>query len=72
MGGMNGRTKDFKKGLKRKIPYCETSGKTKNQMGGCGSERCSTSAEDERMEYEAANRDEWRRIMREVKARKGL
>jgi hypothetical protein len=46
----NGRTKDSKKGLTQKLPYCETNGKTKNQIGGYGSERCSRTAGDKRME----------------------
>jgi hypothetical protein len=36
MGGSynkNGRRKDPQNGSKRKLPYHETSGKTKNQMG---------------------------------------
>jgi ribosome assembly protein YihI (activator of Der GTPase) len=36
----NGRRKDPKISSKRKLPYHKTSGKTKNQMGGCGSEGC--------------------------------
>jgi hypothetical protein len=39
-----------KKGSKRKLPYHKTSGKTKNQTGGCGSEECTTTAKDKRME----------------------
>jgi hypothetical protein len=53
MGGTyskNGGTKDSKKRLKRKLPLCGTSGKTKKQMGGCGSERCSAAAGDKIIE----------------------
>ena len=46
----NGRRKDSKKGFKRKFLHHKTSGKTKNQMGRCGPERCITAAGYKRVE----------------------
>jgi len=75
MGGpynTNGRRKDSKKGFQRKLPYHKTSGKTKNKMGGCGPEGCITTLGVRGWTRRVENRDEWRRLMREAKARKGL
>jgi hypothetical protein len=65
----NGRRKDPKKGSKRKLPYHKTSGKTKNQMVQRDALRLLGIRGWRRR---AENRDEWRRLMREAKARKGL
>jgi len=46
----NGIRKDSKKGFKRKLLNHKTSGKIKNQMGGCGPEGCITAAGDNRVE----------------------
>ena len=51
MGGprnKNGRWKDPKKGSKWDLLQHKTSGKTKNQMGGCGSEGRTTAARNKR------------------------
>jgi len=46
----NGRRKGSIKGFKPNLPHHKTSGKTKNQMGGCGPGGCITAARDKRME----------------------
>jgi hypothetical protein len=46
----NGGREDPKKGFKLNLPQHKTSGKTKNQMGRCGSEGCITAARCKRME----------------------
>ena len=46
----NGRWKDPKKGFKWDLLQHKTSGKTKNQMGECGSEGRTTAARNKRME----------------------
>ena len=68
----NGRRKDSKKGFKPKLLHHKTSGRTKNQMGGCGPEGCITTAGVRGWRRIAENRVEWRRLMGETKARKGL
>ena len=39
-----------KKCFKQKLVHHKTSGKTKNQMGGCGPEGCITAVGDKRVE----------------------
>jgi len=68
----NGRRKDSKKGFKRKLLHHKTTGKNKNQMGGRGPEGCITTAGIRGWKRRAENRDEWGRLMREAKTRKGL
>jgi len=64
----NERRKDSKKGFKQKLLRRKTSGKTKNQMGGCGLQLLGIRGWRRRAE----NRDEWKHLMREAKAQKGL
>jgi len=49
----NGGRKDYKKGFKRNLLHHKTSGKTKNQMGGCGPEGWIAAAGDKRMEVKS-------------------
>jgi len=46
----NGGREDPKKSFKWNLPQHKTSGKTKNQMGGRGSEGCVTAARSKGME----------------------
>jgi hypothetical protein len=75
MGGAyekNGRRKDSKKCFKRTLPYHKTIRKTKNQMGDVVQRDALKLLGIRGRRSKAANRDEWRRLMREAKARKGL
>jgi hypothetical protein len=46
----NGGRENPKKGFKWNLPQYKTSGKTKNQMGRCGSGGCIAAARSKRME----------------------
>jgi hypothetical protein len=68
----NGRRNDSKKGCKLELPYHKTSRKAKNQMRTRGVERCLQLLGIRECRSKDANRDEWRCLMREAKARKVL
>ena len=61
-----------KKGFKRKLLHHKTSGKTKNQMGDVVQRDALQLLGLRGWRRRAENRDEWRRILGEAKARKGL
>jgi hypothetical protein len=76
MGGSynkNGRRKDPKEGSKRKLPYHKTSGKTKRTRWADVVQRDALRLLGIRgWRRRAENRDEWRHLMREAKAWKGV
>jgi len=68
----NGRRRDFKGGFRLKFLHHKTSGKTKNQMGGVVQRGALQLLGIRGWRRRDENRDEWRHLMREAKARKGL
>jgi len=61
-----------KKGFKRKLLHHKTNGKTKSQKADVVQRDALQLLGIRGWKRRAENRDEWRRLMREVKARKGL
>jgi len=68
----NGRRKDSKKGFKWKLLRHKTSGKTKKQMADLVQRDALQLLGIRGWRRKAENRDEWGRLIREGKARKGL
>jgi hypothetical protein len=74
MGGSynkDGRRKDSKKGSKRKLPYHKLVGRPRTRWADVV-QRDALQLLGIRGWRRNANRDEWRRLIREAKARKGL
>jgi hypothetical protein len=75
MGGSynkDGRRKDSKKGSKRKLTYHKPVGRPRNRRVDVVQKDALQLLGIKGWKRRAANRDEWRRLMREAKARKGL
>jgi hypothetical protein len=68
----SGRRKNFKGGSRQKLLYHETSGKTKKQMDGVVQRDALQLLGLRGWRRRAENRDEWRHLVREAKAQKGL
>ena len=75
MGGSynkDGRRKDTKKGSKRKLPYTRPVGRPRTRWADVVQRDALELLGTRVWRRTVANRDEWRRLMREAKARKGL
>jgi hypothetical protein len=75
MGGpynKDGRRKDSKKRSKRKLPYHKPVGRPRTRWANVVQRDALQLLGIRGWRRRAANRDDWRRLMREAKARKGL
>jgi len=75
MGGSynkDGRRKDSKKGSKRKLPYHKPVGRPRTRWADVVQRDAIQLLGTGGWRRRATNRDEWRRRVREAKARKGL
>jgi hypothetical protein len=75
MGGpynKDGRRKDFKKGSKRKLPYHKPVGRPRTRWVDVVQRDALQLLGIRGWRRRATGRDEWRRLVREAKARKAL
>ena len=68
----NGRRKDSKKGFKRKLLHHKTTGRPRTRWADVVQRDALQLLGIREWRRRAENRDEWRRLMREAKTRKGL
>jgi len=68
----NGRRKDSEKGFKRKLLHHKPVGRPRNRWADVVQRDALQLLGIRRWRRSAENRDEWRRLMREAKGRKGL
>jgi hypothetical protein len=68
----NGRKKKKKKGSKQKLPYHKPVGRPKTRWADVVQKDALQLLGTRGWRRRAANREEWRRLMREAKAHKGL